>query len=693
LESTTVTISCATEGAAIQYKLGTGEWLDYSTPFPLAATTTVTAKATHATLTASDESAAVAFTKVTPMSVDDAIDYIDAGENLEGQFVTGIVSQVDGINSNAITYWISDDGTTTTQLEVYKGKGLNGADFSALTDIEVGDVVVVYGNLTLYNSCIYEFSAGSQIKSLVEILDNDLTETGSINLSMASPSVTADVNDYISGSSGGALTFASNNTGVATVDALGIVTPVAAGSTAITVTQAATATYKGGSTTVSVMVSAASKTDNAIVLSLSNKTTPYGTPFNLTYEVEDGYDGVLEYAVAPADIASVGVEGNTMTITPLAVGTATITFSADATATFNAADDEAFVLTVTAPSGGTTGSEAPETLFNETFDDCAGTGGHDDNWSGSIASSTVNYDNAGWTLSGGGGASKCVKLNKGANIQTPSISLSGETEISVSFKAAGWNGESGDIALSCNDAKATLSSTTAAFTEKEWNTRSFTISGIKESSIKLTFTAPSGKRFFLDDVVVKTLGVEISTTLNASGYATFCSQYPLDFSKANAEDKGFTAWQVTNVNSSTGVITFSQITGSVKGGTGILLMGEAGETVTLTSANSNNTLDDNKLVGTMAPTYVANDAYYGLSGNEFVKVNAGTVPAGKALLPVGALDVKALSLEFDNADGIVEMRNGENETMRSEVFDLSGRRVVKPTKGLYIVNGKKIMVK
>jgi len=39
------------------------------------------------------------------------------------------------------------------------------------------------------------------------------------------------------------------------------------------------------------------------------------------------------------------------------------------------------------------------------------------------------------------------------------------------------------------------------------------------------------------------------------------------------------------------------------------------------------------------------------------------------------------------------MRNGENETMRSEVFDLSGRRVVKPTKGLYIVNGKKIMVK
>ena len=31
--------------------------------------------------------------------------------------------------------------------------------------------------------------------------------------------------------------------------------------------------------------------------------------------------------------------------------------------------------------------------------------------------------------------------------------------------------------------------------------------------------------------------------------------------------------------------------------------------------------------------------------------------------------------------------------MHNEVYDLSGRRVVQPTKGLYIVNGKKVIIK
>ena len=41
--------------------------------------------------------------------------------------------------------------------------------------------------------------------------------------------------------------------------------------------------------------------------------------------------------------------------------------------------------------------------------------------------------------------------------------------------------------------------------------------------------------------------------------------------------------------------------------------------------------------------------------------------------------------------GISQIENGE---MRMEnVFDLQGRRVAKPTKGLYIVNGKKVAIK
>jgi len=44
-----------------------------------------------------------------------------------------------------------------------------------------------------------------------------------------------------------------------------------------------------------------------------------------------------------------------------------------------------------------------------------------------------------------------------------------------------------------------------------------------------------------------------------------------------------------------------------------------------------------------------------------------------------------------DATGIAQMRNEELE-MRNEVYDLQGRKVLNPEKGLYIVNGKKVII-
>ncbi|MBR6456879.1 MAG: choice-of-anchor J domain-containing protein, partial [Prevotella sp.] len=49
-----------------------------------------------------------------------------------------------------INYYISDDGTTTNQVQVYAGDGLNGEKFKAVTDIKAGDEVVVFGHLYKY---------------------------------------------------------------------------------------------------------------------------------------------------------------------------------------------------------------------------------------------------------------------------------------------------------------------------------------------------------------------------------------------------------------------------------------------------------------------------------------------------------------------------------------------------------------
>lgn len=106
----------------------------------------------------------IANTEETAYTVAEAIQLIDAGEALtDVVFVKGIVSKVDKFQDGAITYWISDDGTTeSAQFECYKGKGIDGADFTSIDDVEVGAAVIVTGTLTKYGET-YEFNAGNKL--------------------------------------------------------------------------------------------------------------------------------------------------------------------------------------------------------------------------------------------------------------------------------------------------------------------------------------------------------------------------------------------------------------------------------------------------------------------------------------------------------------------------------------------------
>ena len=104
-----------------------------------------------------------------PYTVAQARAAIDAGTGVTGVYATGTVSEiVTAYNSQFgnITYNISTDGTTTAdQLQAYRGKSYNGDKFTSEEDIQVGDVVVVYGNLTKYGST-YEFAQDNQLVSL-----------------------------------------------------------------------------------------------------------------------------------------------------------------------------------------------------------------------------------------------------------------------------------------------------------------------------------------------------------------------------------------------------------------------------------------------------------------------------------------------------------------------------------------------
>ena len=117
-------------------------------------------------------------------------------------------------------------------------------------------------------------------------------------------------------------------------------------------------------------------------------------------------------------------------------------------------------------------------------------------------------------------------------------------------------------------------------------------------------------------------------------------------------------------------------------------------------------VDNNGLIGRftaieapVGPNYyiLSNNTLYDTVGAE--GANAITVGANKAYIDVNQINTTSakgrIELFFNGADETTGIENLDAiETLTSgKVYDLSGRVVTAPTKGLYIVNGKKVFVK
>ena len=131
----------------------------------------------------------------------------------------------------------------------------------------------------------------------------------------------------------------------------------------------------------------------------------------------------------------------------------------------------------------------------------------------------------------------------------------------------------------------------------------------------------------------------------------------------------------------------------IPAGKAVILKSSAA-TINLTPATTSQTLDGNQLQGTTAEMTGADGNIYvlnkGTNGVGFYKLSAsGTIGANKAYL-VGPTAAREFFL-FDEATGI-EMPTAEDVNADAVFYDLQGRRVQNPTKGLYIVNGKKVFI-
>ena len=187
----------------------------------------------------------------------------------------------------------------------------------------------------------------------------------------------------------------------------------------------------------------------------------------------------------------------------------------------------------------------------------------------------------------------------------------------------------------------------------------------------------------------------ISTTITSAGYATFSSEKAVDFT-----GKGVDAYIASAITDNKVVLTKHN---KVPSYNGVLLKGSAG-TYDIPVTDSPDDIDANMLMATVLATEVAASTsgtyHYVLansSGIGFYNVaTATTSAAGKAYLETATAlasetGARAGWIFEDEPTGIQQVETAKVND--NAYFNLAGQRVAQPTKGLYIVNGKKVIIK
>lgn len=192
--------------------------------------------------------------------------------------------------------------------------------------------------------------------------------------------------------------------------------------------------------------------------------------------------------------------------------------------------------------------------------------------------------------------------------------------------------------------------------------------------------------------VIKTgdvLPENVTVTITDAGYATYCSEYALDFSNI----EGLTAYTATlNVAE----VSFTQVSGAIPAKTGVLLKGVA-ETYPATFSipvASSPVEVESALVGVTEETVVDGAGIFvlllGDQGIGFYKTTAEifTVGANTAYFPALA-DPSRSFIPVDETTAIKAIEDKQQQD--GVIYNLAGQRVAKAQKGLFIIGGKKVI--
>ena len=544
-------------------------------------------------------------TEINPYTVAQARAAIDAEDGVIGVYAKGIVSEiVTAYNSQYgnISYNISADGLTSSdQLQAYRGKGIGGAKFTSAYDIQIGDEVVVFGNLKKYNDT-YEFDTDNQLVSLKrqEKTVPQLLLEDDFSMEVTATKLVTDL--YITDSNG-EVTVTSSKPSVAKIEN-GELVALSKGSTTLTISIAATDTYKPTSGTINVTVN------------VKNAVQPEGAGaggFSLVTDastlkagdklliVNQDVDNAIGTDDSKNNRPAVGVTVKDGKIAEIAQDVQIITLEGETDAWYFNVGDDAYLY------ASSNSSNQLKTSKKETVGD---------NGKAKISIE----DNVATIIFQGSNARNDIR----------------------------YNPNNGSPIFSCY------------------------------ASSNATFTKPLIYR--------QDAATSFDITIGDAGWRTLVTAQDVIL------PQGLTAYVVTATEDDKVTL---QEAGSIKANNPYILNGAKG-TYTLSIALGVKAPAENLL---QISTESTGNGVYVLAkpdGNEvgFYKWAGNSLGAGRVYLPAPSAGApEFLGFVFDGeTTGVKAIENGRL-AIDNAVYNLAGQRVANPTKGLYIVNGKKVIIK
>ena len=660
-------------------------------------------------------------TENNPYTVAQARAAIDAGTGVTGVYATGIVTAIPtewSSQYNNITFTFVDNSGDTEVLQAYRCVSTENADASM---VAVGDIVVVYGNLINYQGT-YEFYSPCQLVSLrhpfvVEaptITPESSEQDGTYEVTITAESGTTIY--YIEQTK---MIYLDLETGYPTETNTGVLNPAA-------VAYSGALTYSQPMMVTAVAVDAngnISDATTAIYTYTGTVTPPYYETFSdysggFTSEKEtNGPEWKIRSNTGPEAIARWGEERHYEYVS----GTNANTYANNITRYYGTADLISPIIDLT---------EVADPSF---FFIHAGHGFYSD------PNMTATHNTGLETTLNDAAAQVSCKVYVGISDASGNVSTwtqipwgeGGATFFTQKFLANEYTN---------SDCTVTTSPSSRGGQFNRVNSGEISLDEYVGNYIRIKFEYTSDNEHYgtwnVDKFQVNASKTE-KIDMNSKGWTTYVIDHDIDaYQTTQNYDGDLEIFKVTEFDHSTAVLqqlgfvenhdaSMDDSERYLPAKTPIVVHGPASMKINLVIYHSPEVLPqvkNNLLHGSLAPnltTPTGNVRYFILQMKEaeslpyFNRLKEGrSVPDHKAYLN-GEQQSEAITSRTNAAKGLFVMRDLENEdtyvsedggfvdgiedvndeTMNTEWYTISGVRVVHPSKGIYIMNGKKVIIK